>query len=130
MTDVPVPTCSAHPGTGTCPAGHSRDPAGVSHHAFHRYVRATPASASAPVEAQAEQRPYHDNAAPAGKVFFDFPEEPGVCSGTVVKEANHPGRSDLVWTAGHRVHAGSDGGWYRSFVFVPRTTTSASPRRT
>lgn len=24
-----------------------------------------------------------------------------------------------VWTAGHCVHAGSKGGWYRNIVFVP-----------
>lgn len=42
-----------------------------------------------------------------------------VCSGTVVKDVNHPGRSNLVWTAGHCVHAGKDGGWYRNIEFVP-----------
>ncbi|GGV85749.1 hypothetical protein GCM10010294_65490 [Streptomyces griseoloalbus] len=73
----------------------------------------------APVEAQAEKTPYHDNAAPVGKVFFDSPEGPSVCSGTVIKDVNHPGRSNLVWTAGHCVHAGGNGGWYRNLVFVP-----------
>ncbi|MGY1396443.1 trypsin-like serine peptidase [Streptomyces sp. SS10] len=73
----------------------------------------------APVTAQAERTPYHENAAPVGKVFFDSPEGPAVCSGTVVKDVNHPGRSNLVWTAGHCVHAGGNGGWYRNIVFVP-----------
>ncbi|MGC3002122.1 trypsin-like serine peptidase [Streptomyces sp. G35A] len=73
----------------------------------------------APVRAEAEKTPYHDNAAPVGKVFFDSPEGPSVCSGTVVKDVNHPGRSNLVWTAGHCVHAGGNGGWYRNLVFVP-----------
>ncbi|GGM09050.1 hypothetical protein GCM10010129_61120 [Streptomyces fumigatiscleroticus] len=72
-----------------------------------------------PVEATAEKTPYHDNAAPVGKVFFDSPEGSMVCSGTVVKDVNHPGKSNLVWTAGHCVHAGSGGGWYRNIVFVP-----------
>ncbi|GAA2883977.1 hypothetical protein [Streptomyces mexicanus] len=72
-----------------------------------------------PVRAEPEKIPYHDNAAPVGKVFFDSPEGPMVCSGTVVKDVNHPGRSNLVWTAGHCVHAGGDGGWYRNIVFVP-----------
>ncbi|MFF0464449.1 trypsin-like serine peptidase [Streptomyces mexicanus] len=72
-----------------------------------------------PVRAEPEKTPYHDNAAPVGKVFFDSPEGPMVCSGTVVKDVNHPGRSNLVWTAGHCVHAGGDGGWYRNIVFVP-----------
>ncbi|MBT3152304.1 hypothetical protein HTV45_15660 [Streptomyces sp. CHD11] len=73
----------------------------------------------APVRAEAEKTPYHEHAAPVGKVFFDSPQGPAVCSGTVIKDVNHPGRSNLVWTAGHCVHAGGDGGWYRNIVFVP-----------
>ncbi|MFJ5262192.1 trypsin-like serine peptidase [Streptomyces sp. NPDC088387] len=73
----------------------------------------------APVQAEAEKTPYHDNAAPVGKVFFDSPEGSMVCSGTVIKDVNNPGRSNLVWTAGHCVHAGGAGGWYRNIVFVP-----------
>ncbi|MGW6908604.1 trypsin-like serine peptidase [Streptomyces sp. NPDC054940] len=73
----------------------------------------------APVEATAEKTPYHENAAPVGKVFFDSPDGPAVCSGTVIKDVNHPGKSNLVWTAGHCVHAGGKGGWYRNIVFVP-----------
>ncbi|MER6978371.1 trypsin-like serine peptidase [Streptomyces carpinensis] len=72
-----------------------------------------------PVQAQAEKTPYHEHAAPVGKVFFDSPEGPMVCSGTVVKDVNHPGKSNLVWTAGHCVHAGEGGGWYRNIAFVP-----------
>ncbi|WP_030605402.1 trypsin-like serine peptidase [Streptomyces fulvoviolaceus] len=73
----------------------------------------------APVEATAEKTPYHDNAAPVGKVFFDSPQGSMVCSGTVVTDVNHPGKSNLVWTAGHCVHAGQGGGWYRNIAFVP-----------
>jgi V8-like Glu-specific endopeptidase len=73
----------------------------------------------APVEATAEKTPYHQNAAPVGKVFFDSPDGPAVCSGTVIQDVNHPGKSNLVWTAGHCVHAGGKGGWYRNIVFVP-----------
>jgi hypothetical protein len=73
----------------------------------------------APVQAEAEKTPYHRNAAPVGKVFFDSPEGSMVCSGTVVKDVNHPGKSNLVWTAGHCVHAGGNGGWYRNIAFVP-----------
>ncbi|GHI04354.1 hypothetical protein AQI88_39875 [Streptomyces cellostaticus] len=72
-----------------------------------------------PVQAQAEKTPYHRNAAPVGKVFFDSPEGSMVCSGTVIKDVNHPGKSNLVWTAGHCVHAGKNGGWYRNIAFVP-----------
>jgi len=94
-----------------------------------------------PVPAEAERTPYHRNAAPVGKVFFDSPKGSMVCSGTVVKDVNHPGRSNLVWTAGHCVHAGGNGGWYRNLAFVPSyndlgkseaelrsaTTTEAAP---
>ena len=73
----------------------------------------------APVEAVAEKTPYHENAAPVGKVFFDSPEGSMVCSGTVIKDVNNPGKSNLVWTAGHCVHAGGSGGWYRNIAFVP-----------
>ncbi|MFG2881693.1 trypsin-like serine peptidase [Streptomyces sp. NPDC048297] len=72
-----------------------------------------------PVEATAEKTPYHHFAAPVGKVFFDSPEGSMVCSGTVIKDVNHPGKSNLVWTAGHCVHAGKGGGWYRNIAFVP-----------
>ncbi|MFE9613447.1 trypsin-like serine peptidase [Streptomyces sp. NPDC006012] len=73
----------------------------------------------APVKAQAVQPPYHTNAATAGKVFFDSPEGASVCSATVVEDPAHPGKSNLVWTAGHCVHAGKEGGWYRNIAFVP-----------
>ncbi|GHD50326.1 trypsin-like serine peptidase [Streptomyces galbus] len=72
-----------------------------------------------PVDAQAVPTTYHANAAEAGKVFFDSPEGTMVCSATVVKDPAHPGKSNLVWTAGHCVHAGKKGGWYRNIAFVP-----------
>ena len=75
--------------------------------------------APSPVTATREKTPYHENAAPVGKVFFDSPEGSMVCSGTIVKDPRHPGRSNLVWTAGHCVHAGGEGGWYRNIAFVP-----------
>ncbi|TDC27848.1 hypothetical protein E1265_00645 [Streptomyces sp. 8K308] len=72
-----------------------------------------------PVEAVPVQTPYTENGAPIGKVFFDSPEGPMVCSGTVIADPNNPGRSNLVATAGHCVHAGVGGGWYRNISFVP-----------
>ncbi|MEV7084322.1 hypothetical protein AB0O07_00210 [Streptomyces sp. NPDC093085] len=72
-----------------------------------------------PVRAEAEKTPYHEHAAPVGKVFFDSPQGSMVCSATVVKDPAHPGKSNLVWTAGHCVHAGGSGGWYRNIAFVP-----------
>ncbi|MEU6316481.1 hypothetical protein [Streptomyces sp. NPDC047009] len=73
----------------------------------------------APVQAQAVRPAYHDSAPTAGKVFFDSPEGTMVCSATVVEDPAHPGKSNLVWTAGHCVHAGRKGGWYRNIAFVP-----------
>ncbi|MGW4029407.1 trypsin-like serine peptidase [Streptomyces sp. NPDC004838] len=82
-----------------------------------------------PVQAQEEQRPYHQNAATVGKVFFDTPKGTMVRSGTIVKDPRNPGRSNLVWTAGHCVHAGRSGGWYRNIAFVPAYNDNGrSPR--
>lgn len=72
----------------------------------------------APVTAKKVPTPY-DDAPPVGKILFETPEGPAVCSGTVVKDPKHPGTSNLVATAGHCVHAGAEGGWYRNIVFVP-----------
>jgi V8-like Glu-specific endopeptidase len=73
----------------------------------------------APVTARPVQTAYHDSVPEAGKVFFDSPEGTMVCSATVVKDPAHPGKSNMVWTAGHCVHAGKKGGWYRNIAFVP-----------
>lgn len=72
-----------------------------------------------PVDAQPVAAPYRTSAAEAGKVFFDGPDGSMVCSATVVKDPANPGKSNLVWTAGHCVHAGKSGGWYRNIAFVP-----------
>ncbi|MFF7451959.1 MULTISPECIES: trypsin-like serine peptidase [unclassified Streptomyces] len=73
----------------------------------------------APVDAKAVSPAYHDSVPEAGKVFFDSPEGQMVCSATVVQDPAHPGKSNMVWTAGHCVHAGKSGGWYRNIAFVP-----------
>ncbi len=75
--------------------------------------------APAPAAARQVTTPYHDNAPAVGKLFFDGPKGSMVCSATVVDDPAHPGASNLVWTAGHCVHAGKDGGWYRNIAFVP-----------
>ncbi|MFP3987491.1 hypothetical protein U9R90_08290 [Streptomyces sp. E11-3] len=72
-----------------------------------------------PVQAQEVAAPYHDNAPAAGKLFFDTPQGKAVCSATVVADPANPGKSNMVWTAGHCVHAGKQGGWFRNIVFVP-----------
>jgi V8-like Glu-specific endopeptidase len=73
----------------------------------------------APVDAKSVSPTYHDSVPEAGKVFFDSPEGQMVCSATVVQDPANPGKSNMVWTAGHCVHAGKNGGWYRNIAFVP-----------
>ncbi len=73
----------------------------------------------APVRAAGVATPYHDNAPESGKLLFDGPKGSMVCSATVVKDPANPGKSNMVWTAGHCVHAGKKGGWYRNIAFVP-----------
>jgi V8-like Glu-specific endopeptidase len=81
----------------------------------------------APVEAEAVPAKYHDNAATAGKLLFDSPKGSMVCSATVVKDPANPGKSNMVWTAGHCVHAGKSGGWYRNIAFVPSYNDADMP---
>ncbi|MFD8014093.1 trypsin-like serine peptidase [Streptomyces sp. NPDC058955] len=78
-----------------------------------------------PVTAKPVQAKYHDNSPASGKVFFDGPDGSMVCSATVVKDPAHPGKSNLVWTAGHCVHKGKEGGWYRNIAFVPSYNDAA-----
>jgi hypothetical protein len=79
----------------------------------------------APKKAQPAVTPYRESAPAVGKVFMDTPKGSMVCSGTVVEDPRNPGRSDLVATAGHCVHAGSGGGWFRNIVFVPAYNDAA-----
>ncbi|MFD9305548.1 trypsin-like serine peptidase [Streptomyces sp. NPDC060048] len=81
----------------------------------------------APVAAKAVNPPYHQSVPASGKVFFDGPEGSMVCSATVVKDPAHPGKSNMVWTAGHCVHAGKSGGWYRNIAFVPSYNNAGKP---
>lgn len=78
----------------------------------------------APVSATPVATPYHDNVPESGKLLFDGPDGSMVCSATVVKDPAHPGKSNMVWTAGHCVHAGKKGGWYRNIAFVPAYNNS------
>ncbi|MFJ4864655.1 MULTISPECIES: serine protease [unclassified Streptomyces] len=73
----------------------------------------------APLPARPERAPYRASAPAVGKVFFDGPDGPSVCSGTAVEDPARPGRSSLVWTAAHCVHGGKGGTWHRNIVFVP-----------
>lgn len=73
----------------------------------------------APITAKEAPTPFSTSEPVEGKLFFDGPQGEMVCSATVVTDPAHPGKSDLVWTAGHCVHAGKNGGWYRNIAFVP-----------
>ncbi|MGW9213490.1 trypsin-like serine peptidase [Embleya sp. NPDC055664] len=79
-----------------------------------------------PVQARAVPRPYTGEAGTVavGKLFFEAPDGPSVCSGTVIADPKRPGRSNLVWTAGHCVHAGRGGTWFNSLQFVPAFNSS------
>lgn len=79
-----------------------------------------------PVDAVPVKTPYHSAVPEAGKVFFDGPQGSMVCSATVVKDPANPGKSNMVWTAGHCVHAGKSGGWYRNIAFVPAYNDKAT----
>ncbi|WP_267243766.1 trypsin-like serine peptidase [Streptomyces sp. PR69] len=80
-----------------------------------------------PVDARPVKAPYHAGVPEAGKLFFDGPKGSMVCSATVVKDPANPGKSNMVWTAGHCVHAGKQGGWYRNIAFVPSYNDNARP---
>ncbi|WP_026247457.1 MULTISPECIES: hypothetical protein [unclassified Streptomyces] len=80
-----------------------------------------------PVNAREVAQPYHRNMAPVGKIFFDSPQGAMVCSGTIVEDPAHPGKSNLVWTAGHCVHSGKRGGWMRNTIFVPSYNDNGVP---
>ncbi|WP_406281644.1 trypsin-like serine peptidase [Embleya sp. NBC_00896] len=79
-----------------------------------------------PVRADEVPRPYSGNTGTiaVGKLFFEAPDGPSACSGTVVADPKYPGRSNLVWTAGHCVHAGRGGTWFTSMQFVPAFNSS------
>ncbi|MFF4383991.1 trypsin-like serine peptidase [Kitasatospora sp. NPDC001547] len=76
------------------------------------------------VKATAMPRPYTGQ--PSGKVFFSAKGGRGNCSATVIGDPRHPGRSNLVWTAGHCVHEGKGGGFFKDLVFVPAYNNSGA----
>ncbi|MFC9329291.1 trypsin-like serine peptidase [Kitasatospora sp. NPDC057015] len=76
------------------------------------------------VKATPVARPYTKQ--PSGKVFFSAEGGRGNCSATVIADPAHPGKSNLVWTAGHCVHQGKGGGFYKDLVFVPAYNDSGA----
>ncbi|MFF7637898.1 trypsin-like serine peptidase [Kitasatospora sp. NPDC008050] len=80
----------------------------------------------APVQARGEQHPYPGDLAVFGKLFAKSPQGTYVCSGTVVSDPQHPGKSNLVWTAGHCLHGGKGADWLKNIAFVPDYNSSGA----
>ena len=79
------------------------------------------------VKAAPVARPYTGQ--PSGKVFFSAEGGRGNCSATVIADPAHPGKSNLVWTAGHCVHQGKGGTFFKDLVFVPAYNDSGASSR-
>ncbi|WP_395294060.1 hypothetical protein ACF9IK_11035 [Kitasatospora hibisci] len=86
------------------------------------------------VNAQPVQHPYTKFAV-HGKLFADAPGagagaagglNHNQCSATVVADPAHPGKSNLVWTAGHCVHQGKGGSFYSNITFIPAFNSNAA----
>ncbi|MDN3353703.1 hypothetical protein QWU11_13995 [Actinomadura sp. DC4] len=59
-----------------------------------------------------------------GKIYFTRTDgSGGYCTGSVITASN----LNTVWTAGHCVNAGSGGGWFSNFSFVPDTDNGSAP---
>jgi V8-like Glu-specific endopeptidase len=60
----------------------------------------------------------------AGRIFFQYTSgDLYSCSGTALNAAN----LSVVWTAGHCVHPGPEGGWARNWLFVPGYRQGQAP---
>lgn len=79
------------------------------------------------VDAVERETPYSDHTPAIGRVFMETPEGPMSCSGAVVEDPDNPGASNLVATAGHCVHEGAEGGWFRQLAFVPSYNDQGQP---
>ncbi|GAA4866660.1 hypothetical protein [Kitasatospora terrestris] len=74
----------------------------------------------AAIPAKPEKHPYSPGTAVVGKIFMQVSEKQwSECSGTVVADPKHPGKSNLVWTAAHCVHEGKGGDFFKKISFVP-----------
>ncbi|MCX4746504.1 hypothetical protein OG455_13375 [Kitasatospora sp. NBC_01287] len=72
-----------------------------------------------PVPARPVPHPYPADLAVFGRLLAKSPQGTYTCSGTVVSDPAHPGKSNLVWTAGHCLHGGKGGDWLKNIAFVP-----------
>ncbi|MER7755419.1 trypsin-like peptidase domain-containing protein [Kitasatospora sp. NPDC097643] len=126
-TQAPQPTAPA-----TAPATATAQPSVPGQPPADGGVDAPPKT----VNAQADPHPYAKNLSVFGKIFFDKPGAqtlaPGklgqnyVCSGTVVADPAHPGKSNLVWTAGHCAHQGKGSTFNSNIVFIPDFNASGA----
>ncbi|MFJ4188973.1 trypsin-like serine peptidase [Kitasatospora sp. NPDC089509] len=79
-----------------------------------------------PAAIPAHPAPRDRSLAVFGKVFLRNSTEALVCSGTVIADPVHPGKSNLVWTAAHCLHEGKNGKAMSDVVFVPSFDGTAS----
>ncbi|MFE9427219.1 trypsin-like serine peptidase [Kitasatospora sp. NPDC006697] len=78
------------------------------------------------VQAKAMAHPYTQYGVD-GKVFFDISDnQHAVCSATVISDPQHPGKSNLIWTAGHCLTSGKTGKEYTNIAFVPAFNSSGA----
>ena len=79
----------------------------------------------APVTPKAVPHPYTKYQV-NGKIFFEEDGRSYVCSGTVVSDPAHPGKSNLVWTASHCLHGGKGGKFHTNITFAPAFNSSGA----
>ncbi|GAA1981511.1 trypsin-like serine peptidase [Kitasatospora viridis] len=79
-----------------------------------------------PIAAKPMAHPYSQYGVD-GKLFFDVGDnEHAVCSATVISDPAHPGKSNLIWTAGHCLTSGKTGKEYTNIAFVPEFNSSGA----
>ncbi|GAA2818652.1 hypothetical protein GCM10010441_48820 [Kitasatospora paracochleata] len=79
------------------------------------------------IPARPEKHPYSPGTAVVGKIFMEISEKSyAECSGTVIADPQHPGKSNLVWTAAHCVHEGKGGTFFKKISFVPSYNKSGA----
>ncbi|MFD0257904.1 trypsin-like serine peptidase [Kitasatospora indigofera] len=78
------------------------------------------------IEAKPVAHPFAKQFHVNGKVFFQSGGKDFVCSGTVISDPAHPGKSNLVWTAGHCTHEGKGAGYHENIVFAPAFNSTAA----
>ena len=79
----------------------------------------------APVTPKAVPHPYTKYQV-NGKIFFEEDGKSYVCSGTVISDPAHPGKSNLVWTASHCLHSGKGGKFHTNITFAPAFNSSGA----